>query len=84
VEELDLSYALLPWSAKLRNGASLKQAYGDKVGFRYYEDEDLGIFWSNDPGITIGEMVRSIGVLEIEEELAQVRKFYRKAGGPSH
>jgi len=25
-------------------------------------------------------MVRSIGVLEIEEEMAQVRKFYRKAG----
>ena len=49
-------------------------------GFHYYEDEDLGIFWSNDPGITVGEMVRSIGVLEIEEEMAQVRKFYRKAG----
>ena len=58
VEELDLSYAILPWSSKLRNGAALKQAYGDKVGFHYYEDEDLGIFWSNDPGITVGEMVR--------------------------
>jgi hypothetical protein len=50
------------------------------VGFRYYEDEDRGIFWSNDPGITVGEMVRSIGVLEIEEEMARVRQFYRKAG----
>jgi predicted amidohydrolase len=84
VEELDLSYAILPWSSKLRNGEALKQAYGAKVGFRYYEDEDLGIFWSNDPGITVGEMVRSIGVLEIEEEMAQVRKFYRKARGPSY
>jgi len=25
-------------------------------------------------------MVRSIGVLEIEEEMARVRQFYRKAG----
>lgn len=49
-------------------------------GFYYYEDEDLGIFWSDGPGIPVGEMVRSIGVLEIEEEMAQVRKFYRKAG----
>jgi len=49
-------------------------------GFHYYEDEDLGIFWSNDPGIPVGEMMRSIGVLKIEEEMAQVRKFYRKAG----
>jgi predicted amidohydrolase len=79
VHELDLSYALLPWSSKLRNGEALRQAYGDKVGFHYYEDEDCGIFWSNDPKITIGEMVRSIGVLELEEEMARVRQFYRKA-----
>ena len=84
VEELDLSYAILPWSSKLRNGEALKQAYGDRVGFHYYEDEDLGIFWSNDPGITVGEMVRSIGVLEIEEEMARVREFYRKAGVPRY
>jgi len=79
VHELDLSYALLPWSSKLRNGEALRQAYGDKVGFHYYEDEDCGIFWSNDPRITIGEMVRAIGVLELEEEMARVREFYRKA-----
>ncbi|HYV31878.1 MAG TPA: hypothetical protein VEO53_12345, partial [Candidatus Binatia bacterium] len=52
---------------------------GDKVGFHYYEDEDCGIFWSNDPKITIGEMVRAIGVLELEDEMARVREFYRKA-----
>ena len=80
VHELDLSYALLPWSSKLRNGEALRQAYGDKVGFHYYEDEDCGIFWSNDPKTTIGEMVRSIGVLELEEEMARVRQFYRTAG----
>ena len=80
VQELDLSYALLPWSSKLRNGEALRQAYGDKVGFHYYEDEDCGIFWSNDPRITIGEMVRSIGVLEMEEEMARVRRFYRSIG----
>jgi predicted amidohydrolase len=80
VHELDLSYALLPWSSKLRNGAALRQAYGERVGFHYYEDEDCGIFWSNDPKITIGEMARTIGVLELEDEMARVREFYRKAG----
>lgn len=63
------------WAELARRGAELVA-----VGFRYYEDEDRGIFWSNDPGITVGEMVRSIGVLEIEEEMARVRQFYRKAG----
>lgn len=79
VHELDLSYALLPWSSKLRNGEALRKAYGDKVGFHYYEDEDCGIFWSNDPQTTVGEMARAIGVLELEDEMARVREFYRKA-----
>ena len=80
VHELDLSYALLPWSSKLKNGEALRKAYGDKVGFHYYEDEDCGIFWSNDPTTPIGEMVRSLGLLELEEERARVRQFYRDAG----
>jgi len=79
VHELDLSYALLPWSSRLRNGEALRKTYGDKVGFHYYEDEDCGIFWSNDPKMPIGEMVRSLGVLELEEERARVRRFYRAA-----
>jgi len=79
VHELDLSYALLPWSSKLRNGEAFRKDYGDKVGFHYYEDEDCGIFWSNDPGTTIGEMARAIGVLELEDEMARVKEFYRKA-----
>ena len=33
------------------------------------EDEDCGIFWSNDRKTQIGEMARSIGVLELEEEM---------------
>ncbi len=80
VHELDLSYAILPWSSKLQNGQALKKAYGDKVGFRYYEDEDCGIFWSNDPKVSIGEMARSLGLLELEEEMDRVRRFYQKAG----
>lgn len=80
VHELDLSYALLPWSSKLRNGEALQKLYGDKVGFHYYEDEDCGIFWSNDPKMPIGKMVRSLGILELEEERARVRQFYRDAG----
>ena len=83
VHELDLSYAVLPWSSKLHKGEALRKIYGDRVDFHYYEDEDCGIFWSNDPKITVGEMVRSIGVLENEEELARVRQFYRRVGVPS-
>jgi predicted amidohydrolase len=82
VQEIDLSYALLPWSKELRNGEALREKYGDKVGFRYYEDEDRGIFWSNDPSVTIGEMVHSIGVAEEEDEFLRIQRLFHKAGVP--
>ncbi|MCW5980071.1 MAG: carbon-nitrogen hydrolase family protein [Bryobacteraceae bacterium] len=82
VEEIDLSYALLPWSSKLQHGKALQDRYGDKVGFRYYTDEDLGIFWSNDPRIPVRTMIDSLGLTELETELPRIRKLYRKAGVP--
>jgi len=82
VQEIDLSYALLPWSGKLRNGEAFREKYGDRVGFRYYEAEDCGIFWSNDPSTTIGQMARSIGVAEEEDELQRIEKLYHRAGVP--
>ena len=84
VEEIDLSYAILPWSRTLRNGAALRNKYGDKVGFRYYEDEDLGIFWSNQPGLSIRQMFAPLGLAEVDEELSRVRKLFHKAGVPAY
>lgn len=84
VQDLDLSYAILPWSPMLKNGAALARKYGAKAGFRYYEDEDCGLFWSNDPGITIGGMIRSIGVRPAAAELERIRDLYRKAGVPGY
>jgi predicted amidohydrolase len=84
VQQLDLSYAILPWSSKLKNGAALREKYGDKVGFHYYEDDDDGIFWSNDPRVTVGQMVRSLGLSQQEVELERIRKLYHRAGVPTY
>jgi predicted amidohydrolase len=82
VQELDLSYAIVPWSSTLRNGAAFREKFGDKVGFRYYEDEDLGIFWSNDPRMPVRQMVLSLGTAEVDEELLRVRGYFDKLGVP--
>ena len=82
VQELDLSYAIVPWSTKLQNGAALQEKYGDKVGFRYYEDEDQGIFWSNDPQLPIRKMLQAMGLDEFDEELVRIEKLYDRAGVP--
>jgi predicted amidohydrolase len=84
IQEIDLSYAILPWSSALKNGRALKEAYGDKVGYRYYEDEDRGMFWSNDPQMTIRHMFRSLGLVEEQEEFHRAKEFYHKAGVPGY
>lgn len=84
VEEIDLSYAILPWSPKLRDGEALKTKYGSRVGFHYYVDEDCGLFWSNDHGITIREMIRSLGISEAEDEQQRIKKLYHQADVPGY
>ncbi len=78
VQELDLSYAILPWSSELENGKAFSKRFGDKVGFRYYEDEDRGMFWSNDPHKTIGQMVRELGITPEKEYFDRVWQTYER------
>jgi predicted amidohydrolase len=83
VHEIDLSYALIHWEAVLENGEALRRRYGDRVGFNYYDSEDMGIFWSNDPKTPIGQMIASLGLIEIGDSLERIRILQDKArGGP--
>ena len=84
VQEFDLSYAIIPWSPTLKNGELFTRTFGDKVGFRYYDDEDRGIFWSNDPHMTIRQMLRNVGLVEEWEELRYARQRYHEAGVPGY
>ena len=84
VDQIDLSYAILPWSPQLQQGETLKKKYGDRVGFHYYADEDCGLFWSNDSSLSIGQMLRSVGVARAEDELKRIRELYRQAGVPGY
>ncbi|GAA5006717.1 carbon-nitrogen hydrolase family protein [Actinopolymorpha pittospori] len=71
VHELDLSHVLLGWSPTLRDGAALREKYGERVGFHYDDREDIGLFWSNDPTTSVEAMVRSIGVEPIDAQIAR-------------
>jgi len=83
VHQIDLSYAVLHWEAVLEEGEGLRRKFGDKVGFHYYRPEDAGIFWSNDPGTPIGQMIASLGLTESDANVQRVRRLEDKArGGP--
>jgi predicted amidohydrolase len=80
VQEIDLSYSIIGWSPTLGNGEAFTKAFGDKAGFRYYEDDDRGIFWSNDPHMTVRQMLRSLNQMEEKENMQLTVQGYRKAG----
>ncbi|MFA5265220.1 MAG: carbon-nitrogen hydrolase family protein [Opitutaceae bacterium] len=81
VHQIDLSYAILQWDPLLDDGKALAKKYGDKIGYRYYRTEDAGIFWSNDPKESIGAMLASFGVANVQSELARIQKLLEKARG---
>jgi hypothetical protein len=68
----------------LDSGKLFTKTFGDKVGFRYYEDESRGIFWSNDPHMTIHQMAESLHPLEEHVQLQHDREIYRGAGVPNY
>ena len=85
VHQIDLSYAVLEWSAHLRNGEAFRDTYGDRAGYHYEPREDLGMFWSNDPGTTIGEMLRALKLEDIDDQVARNRRLQDAARGqPIH
>lgn len=72
VREIDLSYAILHWSETLHEGRALTERFGPRVGGSYSPREDTGIFWSNDPKLTIGAMIRELGLREMPEVIQRV------------
>jgi beta-ureidopropionase len=80
VQEIDLSYAIIAYSRALKDGTLFARTFGNKAGFRYYDDEDRGIFWSNDPHMTVREMMEKLNLKEEQEELQHDLGVYRKAG----
>jgi len=83
VKQIDLTYVIIGWQPKLRNGLAFTEKYGKAVGYRYSEAEDCGIFWSNDPKIPIMRMVRELGLELRAESLERNRQLQdRIRGGP--
>ncbi len=81
VRQIDLSYAIIHWCEGLDNGQSFTRKFTDRAGYRYSECEDTGIFWSNDPKVSIGSMMRELGFNEMNVEIERVRNIDDAARG---
>jgi hypothetical protein len=80
VHQIDLAYAVAGPSDQ---GVGLKAKFGDKLGMNYYQGENVGIFWSNDPAMTIGQMLKGQDCPDPRDEAEESRLMQdRKRGGP--
>jgi predicted amidohydrolase len=76
---IDLDYAILGWQPNLANGQLFTDRYGDRAGFRYWPEDDCGLFWSNDPKRPIARMLRDLGLVPLDKELRRNQKAQRAA-----
>jgi hypothetical protein len=74
VEQIDLEWRILTWQSSLKNGKVFDERFGSRAGYRYSEEEDCGIFWSNDPALPIGDMVESLDLETKAEEVERSRQ----------
>jgi predicted amidohydrolase len=81
VHEIDLSFEIVKWEAGLDAGKSLTRKFGDRVGYNYYNDQDHGIFWSNDPKASIGQLMGSLGFPNVDDETEYARGLQDKLRG---
>lgn len=80
VHQIDLAYAV---AGPADQGVGLKAKYGDKLGANYYVGENVGIYWSNDPTMTIGQMLSGQDCPDPRDEAEESRIMQdRKRGGP--
>ncbi len=83
VEMIDLEYEILSWQPALKNGKAFDERFGPRAGYRYSEEEDCGIFWSNDDSLPVAEMVKMLDLETREVELGRARQeLVRLRGGP--
>ncbi len=74
VEQIDLTWEIVSWQPTLRNGKLFDERFGPRAGYRYSEEEDCGIFWSNDPDTPVSQMVRELGLETKAVELKRARE----------
>lgn len=79
LRQIDLSYAILHWSETLHEGRAFTDRYGARAGGDYSAREDTGVFWSNDPALPVGTMVRELGLHEMPDEIARIERARQAA-----
>lgn len=72
VHRLDLSSAVVHWSGRIEEGRAFLRAFPGRGGCRWSAREDTGLFWSDDASLSVGAMLRQLGVETMDEQVARI------------
>lgn len=72
VHRFDLVSAAVHWSARIEEGRAFQRRFGERGGFVWNAREDTGLFWSNDPAMPVGTMLRELGLETMDAQVARI------------
>jgi len=72
LHRFDLSAAVVHWNPRIEEGRAFTRAFPARGGFRWSAREDTGLFWSDDPAMTIGAMLRQLQVETMDAQVARI------------
>lgn len=74
VHRFDLVSAAIHWNPQVEDGKLFQRRFGDRVGYSWSTREDTGLFWSNDPKVSIGAMMKELGQEQMDAQVERIRK----------
>jgi hypothetical protein len=72
IHRFDLSTAVVHWNQRIEEGRAFTRAFPARGGFRWSPREDTGLFWSDDPAMTVGAMLRQLQVETMDAQVARI------------
>ena len=73
VHRFDLASAVIHWNAAIDEGRLFQRRFGERVGFSWSAREDTGLFWSNDPALPIGDMMKALNQESMDAQIERTR-----------
>lgn len=73
VHQFDLVSAAIHWNPTIDEGRLFQRRYGERIGYAWSTREDTGLFWSNDPNLSIGAMMKELDQEQMDAQVERIR-----------
>jgi predicted amidohydrolase len=72
VHRFDLVSIAVGWTPEIADGRAFQNRFGERGGHIWNTREDAGLFWSNDPHVTVGSMLRELDAETLDAQADRI------------